>query len=351
MKKYKRAAIFAGGGNRFAVYAGIYSALVDNNLTPDLILGSCGASLSATIISSFVDSKKIKEYLKSEELYSLFNNLKLTSERKFSKIPLFIILKSLFLRKNLYIEDIINKFLIDFPEDIENLLPNLNKEKQKIDTLIIGSKLNFDETAINKKIYAKNLYEEIIFTNIKDNLEINKISRSKAYINSIVSEEVEIIKDISLLKASRISMADMFLMSPVKYKDSYFAGGAIDLLPIEIADLLAEEIFLELKQSYNFIENSVVKFVLGYSGNTRFKEILTKQASYWIDTSDMPQYFKKFYNFLLFDIFKMQLKLNSLSYDEYCQDIDLQWDYGYNRVLESLKFEKNFKGHQRIKIK
>ena len=351
MKKYKRAIIFAGGGNRFAVYAGMYAALVENNLSPDLIIGTCGASLSTAIISHLVEPEKIKEYLKSKELYSLNKNLKLTDEKKLFKLPFYLFTKILSNRKHKYVEDVINKVLIDFPLEIEKNLTSLLKENPKIDSIIIGSKLIFSEQDINKKITDEKIYREVIFTNIKNDLGIDKISRTEAYKNSPIEEKIELKNNFSLIKASRISMADMFLFSPVFYENSYYAGGAIDLLPVEIAEFLADEIFLELKQSYNFIENLALKTVLAYDGNTRFKEVISLDAAHWIDTSDMPKYFKKYMNLFTFNIFKMELELNILSYEEYCKDIDLQWEYGYNRVLESLKLEKNFKAHQRIKLK
>ncbi|WP_022818895.1 patatin-like phospholipase family protein [Fusobacterium russii] len=351
MKKYRRAIIFAGGGNRFAVYAGMYAALLENNLAPDLIIGTCGASLSTVIISHLIEPIKIKNYFKSKELYNLSKNLKLTDERKFFKLPFYLLMKFLSLKKDNYVEDVINRFLIDFPSEIENLLPNLASEKAEIDSIIIGSKLNFSSKDINRKINEEKIYREVIFTNIKSDLNLNKILRTNSYKNSLVDEDLEIVNDLSLINASRISMADMFLMSPVIYKNNYYAGGAIDLLPFEIASLLAKEIFLELKQSYNFIENSALKLVLGYNGNNRFKEVNSMQASHWIDTSDMPFYFKENYSFLKYNFFKMELELSSLNYEDYCRDIDSQWEYGYNRVIESMKLEKNFKKHQRIKIK
>lgn len=351
MKKYKRAIIFAGGGNRFAVYGGIYAALVENNLAPDLIIGSCGASLSTAIISHLKEPSKIEDYFKSKELYNLSKILKLTDERKFFKLPFYLLMNFLSLKKEKYIQDVVNRFLIDFPSDIEEFLPNLLNEKDKIDSIIIGSKLNFSLEDTNKKINNEKLYKEILFTNIKENLNIDKILRTNSYQNSLVDENIEIIDDLSLINASRISMADMFLMSPVFYKNNYYAGGAVDLLPFEIANFLADEIFLELKQSYNLIENSALKLVLAYDGNKRFQEVSSMRASQWIDTSDMPLYFKKNYNFLSFNFLKMELKLNTINYEEYCNDIDLQWNYGYNRMIESIKLGNNFKGHQRIKIK
>lgn len=49
-KLYERLQLFSGGGSRFGYYLGSYAALVDNDLTPDIIIGTCGGSLSALLV-------------------------------------------------------------------------------------------------------------------------------------------------------------------------------------------------------------------------------------------------------------------------------------------------------------
>ena len=51
LQKYKRAVVFSGGGSRFAVYGGIFSAMKDMGYEPDLIIGSCGGAMAASIIN------------------------------------------------------------------------------------------------------------------------------------------------------------------------------------------------------------------------------------------------------------------------------------------------------------
>ena len=74
-------------------------------------------------------------------------------------------------------------------------------------------------------------------------------------------------------KAMRISVSDMFYVEPVLYQNQYYAGGAIDLAPIELALEIADEVILEKKNNYTNIEESLVRAVLGFSGNERLEEI------------------------------------------------------------------------------
>lgn len=50
-KPYERVQLFSGGGSRFAYYLGSYAALVAHDLTPDIIVGTCGGSLSAYLVN------------------------------------------------------------------------------------------------------------------------------------------------------------------------------------------------------------------------------------------------------------------------------------------------------------
>lgn len=47
--------------------------------------------------------------------------------------------------------------------------------------------------------------------------------------------DIEIMTDVPLHTAMRISLSDMFYASPVRYGGNYFTGGAIDLVPVELA--------------------------------------------------------------------------------------------------------------------
>ena len=49
-KPYERVQLFSGGGSRFGYYLGSYAALVAHDLTPDMIVGTCGGSLSAYLV-------------------------------------------------------------------------------------------------------------------------------------------------------------------------------------------------------------------------------------------------------------------------------------------------------------
>ena len=89
------------------------------------------------------------------------------------------------------------------------------------------------------------------------------------YTLSAVATDISVETAIPLLWAARISVSDMFYVAPVSYQGTYYAGGAIDLVPIELAYALSTTVIAEHKQIYSPTEESLVRAVLGFSGNKR----------------------------------------------------------------------------------
>lgn len=68
-KPYERVQLFSGGGARFGYYLGSYAALVAHDLKPDVIVGTCGGSLSAYLVNLAPDPKDLQALMCSRELY------------------------------------------------------------------------------------------------------------------------------------------------------------------------------------------------------------------------------------------------------------------------------------------
>ena len=63
IKPYERVQLFSGGGSRFGYYLGSYAALVTHDLTPDIIIGTCGGSLSAYLVQLASDPKDLQQLM------------------------------------------------------------------------------------------------------------------------------------------------------------------------------------------------------------------------------------------------------------------------------------------------
>ncbi|UIR55501.1 patatin-like phospholipase family protein [Sphingobacterium sp. SRCM116780] len=339
---FNSAVVFSGGGTRFALYVGMYAALVEMGKRPDLIIASCGGSVAAAVIRACSEIEEQKAYLKSKEFYDFVIQTKLTGHKSIFKIGYYSFLKTLHKTSAPYIEDVFDRYLVEMPQDLTELLPTLKQEQNNSPKIIvIGSKMLFEPIDISLKRGERKLYQKVLFTDeeTQKKIAIAEIEiQSDNYIRSAVAKEILTDSSLPLHQAMRISISDMFYVAPVKIRQDYYAGGAIDLVPIELAQSLAKEVFLERKQSYKSVEEALVRAVLGFNGNERLREVEAKHTGYWIDTQDAPQVLKGYYCAKYIDWFKGEIRIQLPdSFEKFQEDIEQQWQYGYQRTLDSLR--------------
>lgn len=339
-KKFKKAFILSGGGTRSAIYLGMFSALEELGMAPDLLLASCGGAFAATIINAFPDHSSRKEYLKSEEYFEFVINTRLTNDTRLHKIGMLTLQKLLNNRNAPFIEDIFNRYLVEMKQDITEDFPSLKTQFSKeIPTIIIGSEVLFAPEEVGQIRNNRKLYRKIILTDPETAkiIDPEKITvNSDNFKNSAIETYPEIKTDFSMLQSTRISVSDMFYVQPFLSEGKYYAGGAIDLIPAEIAKHLADEIIIEKKQSYNPVEESFVRSVLGYSGNKRLKEVENQKPDFEIETADIKNaldghYIKKSIDWRRFGIAFSFPKTRS----EFAANMELQWQYGFSQTMKS----------------
>jgi len=337
---YQRAVLFSGGGTRFGLYLGMYAALEELGLKPDLLIAACGGSLAAAIIQMFAMDAERKSYLQSEEFYRFFRGHQLTVQRHLGKLGWYVLKKQWDKRSAPYLEDVFDRYLVDMEYDLSPLLPTLNRPfSEEIPSIIIGSKMLFDRSGVGERRGQRKLYQKILMgnTSVLSNVNLDSIQiQGENYGQSAVTSTIAINSVVTLLEAVRISMSDMFYIEPIQRNGEYYAGGAIDLVPVELAQSLAAEVICERKQPYKLQEEGLVRAVLGFSGNQRLRDIDQQfQGIRWIDTRDAAEqlagnYCKKGIDWRRFEI---TLSLPA-SLDEFATAMEAQWNYGYRKTLE-----------------
>lgn len=342
-KKFKRAVLFSGGGTRLMIYLGIFAALEEMDRKPDVLIASCGGAFAATVINAFPDTVSRKEYLKSEEYFRFVMNTTLTRHKKLSNIGVFTLKKLLDKRNAPFAEDVFSRYLVEMPKDLTEVFPSLKNVQfsERIPTLIIGSEILFDPKEAGQERNERKLYRKLIFTDSKTAERVNTekiVLHSENLKNSAVEKNIEIRTDLSLLESTRISVSDMFYVEPVFLQGKYFAGGAIDLIPVELAQHITEEIIIEKKQSYSSAEEALVRAVLGFSGNERLSEIEKLPASIHIDTSNIKEDLKGHYLKKEINWKKLEIDFSfPKSHRQFAEDMEIQWQYGFDQTMKAIR--------------
>lgn len=339
-KPYNTVAVFSGGGTRYAIYLGMYAAMQDYGKKPDLLIATCGGSIAATIINSFQTDAQRKEFILSEELYDFVRHTQLTQFRMLYKIGVYCQKKIRNSSYAPYIEDIFDKYIVDMPMNIQEPLPSLSV-KPIVPTIIVGAKLLFNQGDIGKARNDKKLYRKVLFTDsvTAGHIDLSRVKNDfESYSGSAIDIPTEIVTDFPLPVATRISISDMFYVQPVHYNQADYAGGIVDLMPIELAEQLGNTLFFEKKKGFGVVDEALVRAVFGYSGNGRLREVMTHDVKYWIDTSDTNTALAGHYIEKNINLFKLRVELKlPKSYEQFVQDMSIQWQYGYDRVAKLLR--------------
>lgn len=342
-EKFKRSVIFSGGGTRLMIYLGIFAALDELGMKPDILIATCGGSFAATVINAFPDHVSRKEYMKSEEYFEFVSKTVLTKHKKLSEIGLFSLKKCFDKRKAPFIEDIFNRYIVEMPQDLSECFPSIKNTQfsKEIPTLIIGSELLFNPQEIQQKRNEKKLFRKVIFTDPDTAKGIHPEHMAvtfNSFKESAVEENSKVITDISILDSTRASISDMFYVSPALLHQSYFMGGVIDLVPLELAQHLSKEIITEKKQPYTSIEEALIRSVFGFNANERLQETNHIKSDFQIDTTNIKNELKGHYMEKSINWRKLELDFSfPKSYQQFAKDMEMQWQYGFAQTVRCIK--------------
>lgn len=385
-KPYNRVQLFSGGGYRFGYYVGSYAALHEHNLKPELIVATCGGSLAAMLVDIASDPQDLQALIESEALYQVVkasqhrrNFVNSTTKQKPSYF--YQALKRLSLAKstsrllNLHKHETYDELLAELNNfamfeiadekhwlDKIVSLKNQSKAKQDKapDITIIASRLlalssNKDTANLVSSSTAK--LQEVLFlpnklANGLDPLKPQSIQLqcpTHRYVPSRIEKDIYLVTDWDIKQAVRASMADMYYLQPIYIADiGWGLGGVIDLTPIELAAQFGQTVFAETKAGYDkLLAAPAIKRIFGFDPNQRLSEVLSFMDKalennkhndiYWLPFADngkalAGQHVRKRLNMR-----QGRIDLLHADYDKFVQQMQAQWQYGYERTLRYLQ--------------
>lgn len=327
--------VMAGGGFRFGYYLGIYAALCETGRAPDVLLASCGGAIAAGIVQAFPGSAERKAWLSSPAMYQFWLQLKSNEQASISRALLAALKRRFFVKKAATIPDLFHDYLFEVP----NVLPwpEMPAINTDLDVAIIAGKLLYDETEVGQPRGSRKLFAETVFCSPRSASLLQGASSPLSDGDNAIAAQLLTDTAMPMAQAMRASVSDMYYFRCHSYQGNHYIGGVIDLFPIEVAKLLAEQVVMELKGPYdNFISLPALRTVLGIDGNQRLRHVLQQTADLWVDTSDMTQALveNQIYKKILWQ--KNTIKLIAPpNYESYLAMIDAQWQYGYQRGLNA----------------
>ena len=387
IKPYQRVQLFSGGGSRFGYYLGSYAALVAHDLTPDIIIGTCGGSLSAYLVKLASDPQDLQQLMCSRELYHAIAairhvapdeaNRRLKIRYMTHALKRWRLSRQLSKRQQYQQVDSYEQLL----DELQQLaMFRINNEGQWLDelsrfTFIDNDKSQFSSTAPDIAIIASRLYQkpashispnaslklqELLFappclssSALNSSLE-NMMAPTHNFANGRIHQSVEILSQWDFSAAIRASMADMYYLPPTHIEElGWCLGGVINLTPIELACQLAETVFAETKAGYDsWLAAPAIQRVFGFDPNQRLAQVhgyqsieplclsnsnRRAQQLHWLPFADNGQQLAGQHVQKRFNLKQMTVELLHSDYDGFVQQMQAQWQYGYQRTADYLQ--------------
>ena len=387
-KPYERVQLFSGGGSRFGYYLGSYAALVAHDLTPDMIVGTCGGSLSAYLVNLAPDPKDLQELMCSRELYRVITAIRHVAPDEANKRLKIRYMAQAFKRWRLTKQKA-NGQRQQQADNYERILDELQQlamfrvdnEEQWLDELSgFSLKHNnnlFNPTAPEIAIIASRLYptanqgttasnsvhndfrlQELLFAPPRlaalDLIAEKLNSPAHTFANGRITQSVRTLTKWDFAPAIRASMADMYYLPPTHIAAlGWCLGGVINLTPIELACQLGHSVFAETKAGYDsWLAAPAIQRVFGFDPNERLAQVqgfdstetLPRADSvetsprvnqlHWLPFADNAQQLARQHVQKRFNIRQMTVELIHSDYDGFVQQMQAQWQYGYQRTTD-----------------
>ncbi|MGP5230140.1 patatin-like phospholipase family protein [Psychrobacter celer] len=403
---YERVQLFSGGGSRFAYYLGSYAALVAHDLRPDMIIGTCGGSLSAYLVHLAPEPKDLQALLYSHELYTAICAIRHVRPDEANRRL-----------KMRYITQAIQRWRLaskqsakpqrSSPASYEQLLAELQQlamfriddERYWLDALsgvanernerrdknacghkrIQSTKQAIPEVAIIASRLQKAsgvdsawppasytaagpaaVLQELLFASprVATMMSLaaamqgeadNKIrSPAHAFADGRIPPHVQIVSQWRFADAIRASMADMYYLPPTHISAlGWCLGGVINLTPVELACQLGQTVFAESKAGYDtWLAAPAIKRVFGFDPNARLAQVhgYQREASHrhteplhWLPFADNAEQLAGQSVQKRFSIKQMTVALIHRDYDGFVQQMQAQWQYGYQRTSSYIR--------------
>ena len=390
-KPYERVQLFSGGGSRFAYYLGSYAALVAHDLKPDIIVGTCGGSLSAYLVNLAPDPKDLQELMCSRELYRVITAIRHVAPDEANKRLKIRYMAQAFKRWRLTKQKA-NGQRQQQADNYERILDELQQlaifrvdnEEQWLDELsgfslkhnnnlcnptapeiaIIASRLyptaNQGTTASNS-VHNDFRLQELLFAPPRlaalDLIAEKLNSPAHTFANGRITQSVKTLTKWDFAPAIRASMADMYYLPPTHIAAlGWCLGGVINLTPIELACQLGHSVFAETKAGYDsWLAAPAIQRVFGFDPNERLAQVqgfdstetLPRADSvetsprvnqlHWLPFADNAQQLARQHVQKRFNIRQMTVELIHSDYDGFVQQMQAQWQYGYQRTTDYIQ--------------
>jgi hypothetical protein len=342
-KKYRRCLVLAGGGGRLGVHLGFHAAAVEAGLPPDVLLGTCGGALVAALIHSEPDPARQLALLAGPEMYRFWCAVQPRDPADLGAALAGVARRAFDLRHAHLVPDLDREAL--FKVTGQWPTPHWRSDGVSPDVVLLGARLLPASNDVGQARAGRPLMEAVAIGPARAcALLANAASAvgSGPHEGSAVAQKLATAEAqaISLSDAVRISVTDMIYLPTAEAAGARWLGGAVDLMPVELAAKLAEDVWIDLKDPVpRWTMAPAWRAVLGFNAQRRQRQIDQTPVALRFDNRvlerDVPR--SVLTRELVFSRGQLQLRLRPCASEaDYRRVIQAQFEEGRRRMRRAL---------------
>jgi len=271
------------------MFLGYLDGLKAQGWEPDLIISTCGGAFASLAVMSSAEPEKRLDLLRSDAFHKELLQFQMNSAKTSALVmgakagdlgkqanesPSYLPLPRIF-EKN----DVLMWVPFQFGVEAAKLPFTGNLPK----SIVVGSRLLYGPKDVGKsdggegsKWYRENYVTDEDTAKLLDG---RPSDIAALFPKGAVDSTTETRTGWTQGEAARMSVSDLYYMQPLEKDGQYFAGGFINLFPLELAMELGDEVVAIRSSPFSGIEDTVIKTVFGYSGNERMDHVMSTLAS------------------------------------------------------------------------
>ncbi|WP_442776093.1 patatin-like phospholipase family protein [Sphaerotilus montanus] len=335
--RYARCLVMAGGGFRFGYYLGLHAALAAQGRAPDVLLASCGGAIAAAVIQALAGAGARRDWLASPAMHAFCRSLQARPGATLGGALAGALARFCNRQPAPRVPDLFNDYLFELPARLP--LPAAPDPAPGPAVAFIAGTLLYGEHEVGQPRGARPLFAETVLCDARTAALLQggrAPMDDPRWGHGVIAPDLRTVTDMPVADAVRASIADMFYFRCHAHAGRHYLGGAIDLVPVEIARQLANEVFMEHKAPYDHtLATPALRAVLGVDGHRRMRHVMHAdlhahpgRCNY--DTSDMRRALP---HALLRKRLRWAANRIELAAPEQLSDyrrlVDAQWHYGH----------------------
>lgn len=335
-KKFKRALVITGGGLAPGAAMGVIAGVENMGWKPDVIIATCGATMATIITHSFGNSEKAFDYMKGPQFFTLLNNIKVGNPSLLDVRDNFESAKAAPDKLHNFFENNILYTGNELGKHLEQ--SNFVSDEQRPRIVIVAAQANFGPAQVGQ-VFNEGRFTQVYFTDsdTAKHLENYPSPIRRIFPKSYFTPDTLIFTDKTLEQSLRAGISDPFLVNPGYMDGKYYFTGASDLIPLDLAHTLADEILISYPYGlFEGYQNLAFNNAFGFNQSDRVLQAIQDTTVKWIDMSGFED--------ITFDPAPSYLTFTMKSHvpsepKAFADGITAQYNLGYSRAVEALQVQ------------